>query len=121
MSSDEQYPSEESLERPVPVSSASSLDSFIMELPDTSSSAMTRLQQNNAQDESESFDQTSQAMTAGSVLTTPDGVMVPSTAAANASIPEFLYQLTRMLTDDNREIIEWSNGTCTMASRTWSP
>eukprot|EP00541_Cyclophora_tenuis_P000687 CAMPEP_0116547942 /NCGR_PEP_ID=MMETSP0397-20121206/4053_1 /TAXON_ID=216820 /ORGANISM="Cyclophora tenuis, Strain ECT3854" /LENGTH=548 /DNA_ID=CAMNT_0004072521 /DNA_START=244 /DNA_END=1890 /DNA_ORIENTATION=+ len=25
-------------------------------------------------------------------------------------IAEFLYQLTKMLTDDNREIIEWSNG-----------
>jgi hypothetical protein len=32
------------------------------------------------------------------------------TAGGN-SIPEFLYQLTKMLTDDNREIIEWSKGT----------
>jgi hypothetical protein len=31
------------------------------------------------------------------------------TAGGN-SIPEFLYQLTKMLTDDNREIIEWSKG-----------
>jgi hypothetical protein len=29
------------------------------------------------------------------------------------SIPEFLYQLTKMLTDDNKEIIEWSKGTIT--------
>jgi len=29
---------------------------------------------------------------------------------SSTSIPEFLYQLTKMLTDDNREIIEWSNG-----------
>jgi len=26
------------------------------------------------------------------------------------TVAEFLYQLTKMLTDDNREIIEWSNG-----------
>jgi hypothetical protein len=29
----------------------------------------------------------------------------------NTSVPEFLFQLTRMLSDDNREVIEWSNGT----------
>ena len=27
----------------------------------------------------------------------------------NTSVPEFLYQLTKMLTDDHRDIIEWSN------------
>lgn len=26
------------------------------------------------------------------------------------TVPEFLYQLTKMLTDNNRDIIEWSNG-----------
>jgi HSF-type DNA-binding len=30
---------------------------------------------------------------------------------ASSSVPEFLYQLSRMLTDNNREIIEWANGT----------
>jgi hypothetical protein len=39
---------------------------------------------------------------------------VPSAAAAaaapaNNTVAEFLYQLTKMLTDDNREVIEWSN------------
>jgi hypothetical protein len=29
----------------------------------------------------------------------------------NTSVPEFLFQLTRMLSDDNRKVIEWSNGT----------
>jgi hypothetical protein len=38
------------------------------------------------------------------------GVMAPGAAASN-SIPEFLYQLTKMLSGDNRGIIEWSNGT----------
>jgi hypothetical protein len=39
-----------------------------------------------------------------------------SLVAAGAIIPthntvaEFLYQLTKMLTDNNREVIEWSNG-----------
>ena len=36
--------------------------------------------------------------------------LTPSVAAAalGGSVPEFLYQLTKMLTDDNRSIIEWS-------------
>jgi hypothetical protein len=34
-----------------------------------------------------------------------------STANAN-TVPEFLYQLTKMLTDNNRDIIEWSNCKC---------
>ena len=34
---------------------------------------------------------------------------MPGTAGSN-SIPEFLYQLTKMLTDNNRHIIEWTNG-----------
>jgi len=29
---------------------------------------------------------------------------------SNTSVPEFLYQLTKMLTDDHRDIIEWSSG-----------
>lgn len=37
------------------------------------------------------------------------GVVIPSVASPNA-VPEFLYQLTKMLTDNNRDIIEWSNG-----------
>jgi hypothetical protein len=35
--------------------------------------------------------------------------MMPGTAGSN-SIPEFLYQLTKMLTEDNGRIIEWTNG-----------
>ena len=34
-----------------------------------------------------------------------------SVAAASSNVPEFLYQLTKMLAQDNREVIEWSNGT----------
>merc|ERR1712232_1075128 len=33
-----------------------------------------------------------------------------SVASANNTVAEFLYQLTKMLTDDNREVIEWANG-----------
>lgn len=37
-------------------------------------------------------------------------VVTASTPAPNTNtVPEFLYQLTKMLTDDNRDIIEWSN------------
>lgn len=39
------------------------------------------------------------------------GNRVTSTVACTNSTPEFLYQLTKMLTDDNRDIIEWTNGT----------
>lgn len=28
----------------------------------------------------------------------------------NTSVPEFLYQLTKMLTDNNSDVIEWKNG-----------
>lgn len=37
------------------------------------------------------------------------GVVVPEMQSTN-TVPEFLYQLTRMLTDNNRDVIEWSNG-----------
>eukprot|EP00547_Thalassionema_nitzschioides_P004285 CAMPEP_0194221786 /NCGR_PEP_ID=MMETSP0156-20130528/31341_1 /TAXON_ID=33649 /ORGANISM="Thalassionema nitzschioides, Strain L26-B" /LENGTH=429 /DNA_ID=CAMNT_0038952313 /DNA_START=199 /DNA_END=1488 /DNA_ORIENTATION=+ len=30
--------------------------------------------------------------------------------SGNNTVPEFLYQLTKMLTDDNRATIEWNNG-----------
>jgi hypothetical protein len=36
------------------------------------------------------------------------GIAVP-TAPANTTVPEFLYQLTKMLTGGHNEIIEWSN------------
>lgn len=39
-------------------------------------------------------------------------LLIPSAAHSTGnSVPEFLYQLTKMLTDDNRDIIEWSDGT----------
>lgn len=39
------------------------------------------------------------------------GVVVASAANTTNTntVPEFLYQLTKMLTDNNRDIIEWSN------------
>ena len=52
--------------------------------------------------------------------TTGMGAAANSTNDANSTnnqpvnntntVAEFLYQLTKMLTDDNREVIEWSNG-----------
>jgi hypothetical protein len=38
------------------------------------------------------------------------GVIVQSSVPSTNSVPEFLYQLSKMLTDNNRDIIEWSNG-----------
>ena len=40
------------------------------------------------------------------------GVVVPSSVPSTNTVPEFLYQLTKMLTDHNRDVIEWSNGKC---------
>lgn len=37
-------------------------------------------------------------------------VVVPSSIPSTNTVPEFLYQLTKMLTDHNRDVIEWSNG-----------
>ena len=42
-------------------------------------------------------------------ITPSTGVVVPEMQITN-TVPEFLYQLTRMLTDNNRDVIEWSNG-----------
>jgi hypothetical protein len=42
-------------------------------------------------------------------LSSPAGIVLPSVPTTN-TVPEFLYQLTKMLTDNNRDIIEWSNG-----------
>jgi len=35
----------------------------------------------------------------------------PSNMMSTNNVPEFLYQLTKMLTENNRGIIEWSEGT----------
>lgn len=36
--------------------------------------------------------------------------ILPAMTPNANTVPEFLYQLTKMLTDNNRDIIEWSNG-----------
>lgn len=80
---------------PVPVSSASSLDSYLVGLPN--------------------FDVLGELGTFSSNPTnTMDTPVILSGGSAANSVPEFLYQLTKMLTDDNREVIEWSNGTFSM-------
>ena len=38
------------------------------------------------------------------------GVIVETSMPTTNTVPEFLYQLTKMLTDNNRDIIEWSKG-----------
>lgn len=56
----------------------------------------------------------------GQSRSTTEANLVPSsmplTAASaapalnNTSVPEFLYQLTKMLTENNNDVIEWSHG-----------
>ena len=51
-----------------------------------------------------------------SLVPRPEHVPAPPPAttsvhtATTNTVPEFLYQLTKMLTDNNRDTIEWSNG-----------
>jgi hypothetical protein len=40
----------------------------------------------------------------------PSAGIAVSAVPANNTVPEFLYQLTKMLTGGHNEIIEWSNG-----------
>ena len=44
----------------------------------------------------------------------PVAAPAPASSASSApnsnTVAEFLFQLSKMLTDDNKEIIEWSNG-----------
>jgi hypothetical protein len=42
-------------------------------------------------------------------LSTTDDTTASDAAPASSGVAEFLYQLSKMLTDDNREVIEWSN------------
>ena len=131
------------IERPSHVSSASSLDSFLMDLPEPSDFSvgnMLRLE-NGFDDETADSDIMKVAMRAyDPVPLQPEATIVPaqqqpplvstslmmpetrmeslqlvpeptSTVAVNNSIPEFLYQLIKMLTEDNRDVIEWTNGT----------
>jgi hypothetical protein len=47
----------------------------------------------------------------GSVpMITTVAASVPAPATNNNTVAEFIFQLTKMLTDDNREVIEWANG-----------
>lgn len=118
-------------DKPVTVSSASSLDSCMLGMPSIESidaaSALPTLP--SILDDSEVA--TSQSVVSPAVdQTLPAGAVLPSLMLPTAqptsgltnnlllpggpsghSVPEFLYQLTKMLTDDNKEIIEWSNGT----------
>lgn len=34
----------------------------------------------------------------------------PSSIMSSSNVPEFLYQLTKMLTENNKSIIEWTEG-----------
>jgi hypothetical protein len=43
-------------------------------------------------------------------LSPSTGVVVPTSVASANTVPEFLYQLINMLSDSNREVIEWSDG-----------
>jgi len=100
---------------PVPVSCSSSLDSFIMTLPSVEENGVIT----GRDAENSSVPQTSVSSNGAPVasgnflspsLSFSSAAATNSVVASNNHVPEFLYQLTKMLTDDNREIIEWSKG-----------
>ena len=86
--------------------------SFPDSLPMTQSQNMNGLKMNYSLiGTTESSDPMKNISFLPSSLTTNLGVSDGTGAlVTNTTVPEFLYQLTKMLTDDNREIIEWSNG-----------
>ena len=111
------------------VSSDSLLDSFLMDLPEPSVYQNTISNNSNIGTIDPSGTGVADPLAAVHVPTLPDPlhtttapsmilpnlttVAVPTTAAAvisNNSVPEFLFQLTKMLTEDNREVIEWNHG-----------
>jgi hypothetical protein len=132
-------------ERPIAVSSTSSLDSWFTEMAGGDSGTVSSEPTHNTTEEvklsndphtkpqadstsviSPAINQLLQAPLTGALphmMLPPNQMpMFPTSriaaialagtgTAAGNSIPEFLYQLTKMLTDDNREIIEWSKGT----------
>lgn len=98
------------------VSSESSLDSFIMGLP-----AAEELPKFTTRQNSES--QRQEPARSKPEIKLPTFTRPSHTHIANTSphsIPDFLYQLTKMLADENTDIIEWNNGKRTRCSGTES-
>lgn len=109
----------EERETPAQISSSSSLDSIAMNL-----TATTKVEERNEEVEENSMmssvsEKTNSSTTNNIILTNPPLLLAsaeiassssPAAIALNGSVPEFLFQLMKMLTDDNREVIEWSNG-----------
>lgn len=137
---------------PVQISSASSLDSFLIDLPPPSELALqvnscggfgidtTEAEEVTTESSLSPPNNDSMLFAANLFFDLDDSnsvreqafafeglhVAMPSTARSqgrslapasssaavliNNSVPEFLYQLTKMLTDKNTDVIEWANG-----------
>ena len=105
------------------VSSESSLDSFIMGLPGADELPKFQSLKYSAKDRrpSRHEEEGSEAKTKKKLpsFTRPSHThfMTPSAQ----SIPDFLFSLTKMLADENSDIIEWNNGTLdTAAGSEWT-
>ena len=88
------------------VSSESSLDSFIMGLPAAEELPKFATRQSSERQRQQSS--RSKPEIKLPTFTRPSHTHIANTSAH--SIPDFLYQLTKMLADENTDIIEWNNG-----------
>ena len=113
--------------RPVPVSSASSLDSFLLptkpagnDLELIGESSRGRETRADLRDTTQHTNPRIRAVSASAQESTSmmsGNLLFPGTTSPGNSVPEFLFQLTKMLTEDNTDIIEWSQGKDAVSSR----
>jgi len=119
--------------RPIAVSSTSSLDSFVASLPNPTFQQEVEFQHtvpapiipslngrfasntptllvSNPSSTTATVSPAHVPMVASNSTSIPAKQLSAPNTDANNTVAEFLYQLTKMLTDDNREVIEWSNG-----------
>jgi hypothetical protein len=128
--------SEQEGKQSVSISAASSLDSFIMSLPDDfqftkslvrdveSPSCADGLEQQSIIDVARQQHQhgmqsiVSLLPTNNSESSASSNGGLETSACSHGAVPEFMYQLTRMLSDDNANSIEWNNGSCVIGLST---
>lgn len=98
------------------VVSSSTLDSMITSPSHTNSKGPDKEASSiNHLVESSSFEPSGMLLPAAVPIISRPAAAVPAPApvSVNNTVAEFIFQLTKMLTDDNREVIEWSNGNFT--------
>lgn len=96
--------------------SSSTLDSMIQSPPHTNSAVPDEeTSSSNPPVASSSFGPSGMLLSAPvPIISRPAAaIQAPAPANNNHAVAEFIFQLTKMLTDDNRDVIEWTNGNFT--------